>query len=407
MLDAALSLTAIIVLLSNHIPLGWRRIINALLLGSILLRELADVPSIAVPAIILVTVVFTIGLAIASTLHVRNKRCSTCCGEKTVQANRFKGLSQREQEVIGLLLAGKSQSEVAVSLELKPSTVGTYRRRAIEKLEVSSLDELRTNPITNIESNDSADKNWLPMAWGVLAGMILLARYGGLEMCSLISAMATIACVLLAPDPAREADVSLVSICAAAFFLTEGIILRALAVGFLSTWNGLIVLVVPITVAVAASQLQGYEIGKCALPKRTYAWIPLLVLGLCIGPMSPDVIRVTYLGIPIEWPSVLTIALITTTSAASVMTFLLMEEGSCQTLHCDRERGLHALQGRGLSELESAVLLEIAQGEKPARIAENLCIAKGTVNSYRFRGYKRLGIHTRLELIQLLDAGEK
>lgn len=54
----------------------------------------------------------------------------------------FQALSAREREVLHLLAQGQSQQRVARELGLKPSTVGTYRSRAYEKLGVSNKGEL-------------------------------------------------------------------------------------------------------------------------------------------------------------------------------------------------------------------------------------------------------------------------
>ena len=48
-------------------------------------------------------------------------------------------LSNREREVLQLLVSGKSTGEIAQLLTLAPGTVSTYRRRIMEKLDVSDL----------------------------------------------------------------------------------------------------------------------------------------------------------------------------------------------------------------------------------------------------------------------------
>lgn len=61
-----------------------------------------------------------------------------------VPSNPFEKLSHREFEIIHLLLNGKSISEISKKLNIKPSTVGTYKSRIFEKLNVSSLFELNS-----------------------------------------------------------------------------------------------------------------------------------------------------------------------------------------------------------------------------------------------------------------------
>lgn len=57
-------------------------------------------------------------------------------------ANPFEKLSHREFEIIHFFLNGKSISEISKKLNIKPSTVGTYKSRIFEKLSVSTLFEL-------------------------------------------------------------------------------------------------------------------------------------------------------------------------------------------------------------------------------------------------------------------------
>ena len=57
--------------------------------------------------------------------------------------NPFHNLSLREFEITSLLLSGQSLSDISKSLNLQPSTVGTHKSRAFEKLKVTNLMELK------------------------------------------------------------------------------------------------------------------------------------------------------------------------------------------------------------------------------------------------------------------------
>ena len=61
---------------------------------------------------------------------------------QALQANPLLNLSGREHEVLQLLVQGKSTSEIAELLIVTKSTVSTYRKRIMQKLEVESLSEL-------------------------------------------------------------------------------------------------------------------------------------------------------------------------------------------------------------------------------------------------------------------------
>jgi two-component system invasion response regulator UvrY len=57
--------------------------------------------------------------------------------------NPFDKLSRREFEIASLLLSGQTLSEIAQSLNLQISTVGTHKGRLFEKLNVSNILELK------------------------------------------------------------------------------------------------------------------------------------------------------------------------------------------------------------------------------------------------------------------------
>lgn len=52
-------------------------------------------------------------------------------------------LTKREEEVICLMLKGKKMGEISMSMNLKPSTISTFKTKIYEKLGVSSVLELK------------------------------------------------------------------------------------------------------------------------------------------------------------------------------------------------------------------------------------------------------------------------
>lgn len=63
------------------------------------------------------------------------------------------------------------------------------------------------------------------------------------------------------------------------------------------------------------------------------------------------------------------------------------------------------LERQGIRGFQAEVLLEIAQGTDVESISEKLHLAVNTVTSYRYRGYKKLGVHSARELCDVLRAG--
>jgi two-component system, NarL family, invasion response regulator UvrY len=57
--------------------------------------------------------------------------------------NPFDKLSQREIEVLNLMIEGKRPSEICRELNLQPSTVATYKAKLFAKLQITNVLELK------------------------------------------------------------------------------------------------------------------------------------------------------------------------------------------------------------------------------------------------------------------------
>ncbi|RPI82445.1 MAG: DNA-binding response regulator, partial [Chloroflexi bacterium] len=62
--------------------------------------------------------------------------------ENTVRENPLKNLSQREREIMQLVLDGKSSAEIGDLLHLSRKTVESYRYRMMQKLGVEDMHAL-------------------------------------------------------------------------------------------------------------------------------------------------------------------------------------------------------------------------------------------------------------------------
>ena len=58
--------------------------------------------------------------------------------------NPFEKLSKREFEIMMLLVEGTANLEISNKLDIKPSTISTYKNRIFEKLDISNISELFT-----------------------------------------------------------------------------------------------------------------------------------------------------------------------------------------------------------------------------------------------------------------------
>jgi len=63
-------------------------------------------------------------------------------GRREEAVRRLETLTAREREVLGLVVAGKANKEIAVALGLSPKTVEVHRAHVMAKMAVDSLAEL-------------------------------------------------------------------------------------------------------------------------------------------------------------------------------------------------------------------------------------------------------------------------
>lgn len=73
-----------------------------------------------------------------------------------VARERYQQLSEREQEVLGLIIAGLTNKEIGRALEVSPRTVETHRANLFAKLQAESLAQLIRQYATLVEAGDSA-----------------------------------------------------------------------------------------------------------------------------------------------------------------------------------------------------------------------------------------------------------
>lgn len=97
------------------------------------------------------------------------------------------------------------------------------------------------------------------------------------------------------------------------------------------------------------------------------------------------------------------LALAVVVLACRDMLFKTLENRAHRSGSAYYQRLRYCLLGRGLSEMQADVLLLVAQGKTSAEICEDLHYARGTVNGARGAGYRMLGIHSKMQLIQVLS----
>ncbi|MDR1014334.1 MAG: helix-turn-helix transcriptional regulator [Coriobacteriales bacterium] len=86
------------------------------------------------------------------------------------------------------------------------------------------------------------------------------------------------------------------------------------------------------------------------------------------------------------------------------MMFTPSEDASAHTLYENLESRCEELSTQGaLSRRESEIMLYIGRGYSPAYIAKKLFLSDSTVRSHVKNIYRKLGVHSRQDLLQLID----
>lgn len=85
-----------------------------------------------------------VNLTLSNKKYYSDKFIDTILNEKTGEenSNPFLKLSDREFEIMSLLLEGKSVSEISQLLTIHNSTTGTYKGRIFEKLNIENIFQL-------------------------------------------------------------------------------------------------------------------------------------------------------------------------------------------------------------------------------------------------------------------------
>ena len=320
---------------------------------------------------------------------------------------RLSVLSGRERQIIEALMVGKTNSEISAELGVASSTVGTYRRRAMEKLSVESVSDLC--PVDTSGQVTSETRSVRPVVcWMILAAVSVLTAICPSELagllCFLLAFSMGLAVVALCAFGHANAKSGISTCVSLAEFLCLSVTLRGVAFGLLPPWAALLPVgscAVETCLCVRFGLVESVSAGDA---RPIFASAGVASAGICLGPSSADVLFVQ-LGdvLAVDWKHALGVFAIAATICAAILTYLIFIDVPVVKTSFDLRRARLLLLGRGLSDLEADVLVGIARGLSSAELAVQLSIARGTVNSCRLRGYRQLGIHSRQELKDYLN----
>lgn len=268
-------------------------------------------------------------------------------------------LTEREREIVELLLTGSTVAQAGEALGISASSVGTYRARACEKLGLASIDELLLPETGSAAPSRSFDVT-SPAAWP-LAVMALCAGLI-LACCSRVSSLSS---------PSGSLGV-------VAVFGT---------------------LVLPWAVLVAGARFRDLRVrARLVTGRLGLVLLALILIGLLVG--ASEGAQLELFGHLMVSASL--VAMPVYVACVTWLAPYLLWPCSREATELDEERCVLYLRGRGAGELQARVLTEIALGRSAPEICEALHVARGTVNAYRAQGYELLGVHTSKELEGLL-----
>ncbi len=323
-------------------------------------------------------------------------------------ATSFDALSAREAEVLRLLLTGMTQAEAAECLGIKASTVGTYCRRALDKLGAGSLGEVAATLPPQARSIEGPSMS-APVAGGACIVLVAVSALGwtGWRLSGIATLMAIccVACALGLRVRRPAKGVGSIALASGAG-LSLGIVLRAVALAQLPAWTCVVVSGLVVGAVAWRAHGEGLPSISLAIDDALAAFAVAAMLGLATGPVSSDAGNLLVAGhLFFDWRMVLVVAVPACALLLSVAAGDALL-GPCEVARVhDCERCVYLLRARGLPDLEARALVLIAQGKDSATIARELNVARGTVSSYRMRGYRALGIRSRAELTALLVSG--
>ncbi len=308
-------------------------------------------------------------------------------GEGTVESFGIQnGLSGRELEVLGALTKQETIDETASRLDISPATVATYRRRVLDKCEVSSTGELLSKLATSSARRDGSDSKVSPVqAIGALGLAVLL----------------TVAIFPLGIRGNQRPLVEAIGRLLILLVIVQRIFLpRSASIRRPSPQVCALALLAGLLMGSGSDILQNF---RSITPSEQAVILVLLALACATTMLARlDASFLTGLLLGLTALAGIGIYLLTLTFAAGCLSCLLAliawqrERKSTAAMPAEPEA---LLAKSGLTPAETQVALILGRGLTAAEAADELNLSRATVATHRKSIYKKLNIHSQHELI--------
>ena len=338
-------------------------------------------------------------------------------------------LSPRQQEILQLSAEGVSTSDIAQRLGVSMGTVSTHRSRALARLGFSSLEELQRHL-----SKRAGEKDMPPQPLShrqVLLGVIwltfplwphvLTSVYGlffawELQLFSGLALVTGTSLVLAGAtrlarttSPANTCPITVTASSLAALFVA-GMSLYGCLTPRAVTAAIPVLSIFAASVLTAASERHATASPSEPLPEllirlflagsQLLANDPTSLLALGAGTLCARLLFFERAWLAFDGASLVVLTAVALMAVRKVRS-LYAQQTTARPLSPNSpcQEFLHS---QGLSDTEAQVAELIAQGYTGAQIQHMLYVSAGTVNSSRATAYRKLGIHSRDELVVLL-----
>ncbi len=380
--------------------------------------------AIAFAAYVLITLLM--GLILWLLLRARPQDKGTSSSEPSAPTHNLESLSERQQQVLSMASDGLSDAEIAQSLGLAPGTVSNHKRRGLERLGLAGVADLCENAHAQNEQALAEVPSRRPIVKAILAtaamALICIAPFipaapdTAYCLAIVLGLLTCFTSALLQPQSRGSADRQSKevqelqsSICAFSFVLGIGI---ALCWSFPNTVTA-IAICASVFLIVSVSFSGRIATKGASRPRSSGLWIAddttsratlaFLAVGLILAAHASQLLGM----LPATASRCHLVAQLCIVITTVRLTGILMRLGQANTT--DKAAGSTSatketfLRSKGVGDLEAEVLTLSAQGYTRPQICGLLHIAAGTVNSCRASAYKKLGIHSKDELLGLLE----
>lgn len=367
-----------------------------------------------------------IGFILWLLLRARPRDGGGVSSETSAPTHNLESLSERQRQVLTMASSGLSDAEIAQSLGLTPGTVSNHKRRGLERLGLSGVADLRENDRAQDAQAVAELPPRRPVAKVILgigiAALICIAPFIPLApdiaycLALFLGLITCLASMILPQSQSRgftdrqnkEAQELQSNVCAFSFVLGIGI---ALCWSFSSTVTAIAVcaslfLIVGggfsgriATKGTPSPHSSGLRIADDTTLSTALAF---MAAGLILAAHASQLLGM----LPATASRCHLVTQLCVAITAVRLTGILIRLGRVNAAsEAPVDVSTHTkvfLRSKGVGDLEAEVLTLSAQGYTRPQICDLLHIAAGTVNSCRASAYKKLGIHSKGELLELL-----